>query len=108
MTLWAQYEWDEDNMRALEFAYESYIDQLHAYVFGDVEMEDLDVESTDAFCGCETCWRRETFAFLMPRFIELYKSGLIWDRTQHAYKEVQDGLQLVQDGRDLESGGVQA
>lgn len=106
MSLWALYDWDEDCMRALERAYEIYTDQLTEYVMGDIEYDTLDIESGDAFCGCETCWRRETFAFLMPRFIELYRAKCIWERTQHTNEEDADGVQLVPGSGDMESGGV--
>lgn len=105
MTLWAQYDWDEECMRSLEEAYQIYMDYLHGYVMGDVELDELDTETTDGFCGCEICWRRETFAFLMPRFIELYKGHQIWDRTQHTHKEDRNGLQLVSDSGNVEPRG---
>lgn len=106
MTWWAEYEWDERRMRDLELAYEEYMDSLHEYMMGEMSAEDLDAESTESFCGCEICWRRETFAFLMPRFIELYKTNYIWDAKQHTNKEADGGLQLVSDGGGMESGGV--
>ena len=105
MTYWVDYDWDEHELKDLEDSYVRYMDQLTEYVMG--EIDDVETESTDPFCGCDVCWTRETLAFLMPRVINMYKAGHIWDRMQHTDKEDSRGVQLVQDGGSEERGGVQ-
>jgi hypothetical protein len=105
MTYWVDYDWDEAELKDLEESYVRYMDQLTEYVMG--EIDDVEIESTDPFCGCDVCWTRETLAFLMPRILDLYQSGHIWNRKQHGVKESVDGLQLVSDSGSKERGGLQ-
>lgn len=95
------FDWDVEAMEFLELQYEEYIDRLFASLNDDEGLDDT--ESGIFFCGCETCYVRETFAFLMPRFIDLYSKGLI--TVQHANEGESDGVQLVQGRRDMEQDG---
>lgn len=77
------FDWDQEAMEFLELKYEQYISDLF------VSMDDPDPMQSETgllFCGCETCFTRETFAYLMPRFIDLFEQGLI--SKQHPNKEV--------------------
>lgn len=94
-------DWDAEAMEFLELQYEEYIDRLFASLGDDGGLDET--ESGLWFCGCETCYMRETFAFLMPRFIDLYKKGLI--TLQHANEGESDGVQLVQGRRYMEQDG---
>ena len=90
------YEWDEFPMARLEKLYEEYMDGLFDTLY-DTPEQDAETETGIAFCGCETCRIRETFAFLMPRFIDMYLDGSI--RLQPPNKEGNsDVVQLVPDG----------
>lgn len=92
------YEWDELPMKRLETTFEEYMDGLYDSLYNEPE-QDAETETGFSFCGCETCVTRETFAFLMPRFIDLYLTGAV--RLQPANKDGDsDVVQLVQDGRD--------
>lgn len=80
----AEYVWDKVPMELLELEYADYLLRLYTAVEeGDPEggAEVPDTESGVPFCGCETCLQRETFAFLMPRFINLYEDGHIRRHT---------------------------
>lgn len=90
------YEWDELPMLRLEKMYEEYMDGLYDTLYNEPE-QDAETETGIAFCGCETCSIRETFAFLMPRFIDMYLDGSV--RLQPTNKERDsDDVQLVQGG----------
>ena len=97
-----QLDWDQEAMEFLEIQYDEYVSRL----FAALNEDDCGPDSTESglpFCGCETCYVRETFAFLMPRFIDLYVKGLI--TLQHANEGEGDGVQLVQGRGVVESDG---
>lgn len=88
------YEWDEFPMARLEQLYEGYMDGLFESLYDEPE-QPAETVTGFAFCGCETCRIRETFAFLMPRFIDMYLDGSV--RLQPANKDGDDDdVQLVQ------------
>lgn len=100
-------EWDEEPVRFLQQGLEKYLDRIFDAVLSD-DSEDFTTESSEPFCGCETCYIRETLAYTLPRILDLYINGNI--RLQHTDKEgTEDGLQLVSNSGvvEQEGGGVQ-
>jgi hypothetical protein len=76
----SDYTWDALPMKIVERAFDEYMSNLYQGILdGDPEggVEVLDTLSGEPFCGCETCEQREVFAFLMPRFIDMYEQGSI-------------------------------
>lgn len=73
----SDYEWDTAPLEMLEMGYEDYLNRLfEAMNDDDADMSTIAVTGMD-FCGCDTCCTRETFAYLMPKFIDLHKQGYI-------------------------------
>lgn len=100
-------EWDEEPMHFLQTGLELYLDQIFDLALAE-DVDDFRTESSEPFCGCETCYIRETLAYVLPRILDLYINGNI--RLQHADKEgTEDGLQLVSNSGvvERESRGVQ-
>lgn len=100
-------DWDEEPMRFLQRGLEQYLDEIF-YLAIDEEVDSfVDTASGEPFCGCETCYIRETLAYTLPRILDLYINGHI--RLQHTDKEGTDGLQLVSNSGvvELTSEGVQ-
>lgn len=77
MSYASDYEWDQGPMEMVEIGYEDYLNSLFEQVNDDGTEEIADTESGMSFCGCDTCCTRETFAYLMPKFIELFEQGYI-------------------------------
>jgi hypothetical protein len=92
MSKCTDWEWDEDPMKAVEKGLEVYMDSLYSYVAEDCT-EDIETESADMFCGCETCWNREVMAYLLPRFLDMYLDGQIrrWEGNDVAVQLVSGG-----------------
>lgn len=95
------YEWDEKPLADIETDLVFYFDDLFDAVADGKNVDEFVTESGDHFCGCETCYTRETLAFLIPRIIDAWELKQI--RLQDANKEVDGDLQLVQDGWVVES-----
>lgn len=98
--------WDEKPMQELGDRYQEYQNSLHEAIY-----EDVDVETVSGFpyCACEVCDIRETFAFLMPRFLDLYMEGRIQMEKPSLKKRVVDSFRFKQHtsndyvkGRELE------
>ena len=70
--------WDEPILMEVQERLEEYIYLLHEAVQLD---RDPDTLSGWNFDGCSACEARESMAFLMPRFLDLYEQGHI--RLQH-------------------------
>jgi len=69
---------DVDWAKQLESDYEEYQASLYEHVdWVEGEPEPQDTISGEPFCGCETCWTREQFSFLVPKIIEGYLLGKI-------------------------------
>jgi len=95
----SELDWDEDAMQFLQRGLQRYMDEIFdAILEGDDR--DMVTESGEPFCGCETCYVRETLAFLLPRLVYMFIKGQV--RLQHTYKENRDGLQLVSNGGELQ------
>jgi hypothetical protein len=89
MSEWDDYIWNEEPMAMLENEFTVFWNRICDSMWED-DSEDIDdVTVTGApFCGCSVCSARETFAFLMPRFIDLWESGDIkLATTQEPNKE---------------------
>lgn len=92
MSTCMDWEWDEKPMREVEAGLEEYMDKLYTYLADGFE-GDQDTESSDLFCGCDTCHNREVMAYLMPRFLDLYLAGSIrrWEQEDNVVQLVPDG-----------------
>jgi len=66
--------WEEESMLQVERGFSDYMMQLTEAIFDDTDVE---TDSGFAFCGCEDCINREIFAYLMPKFLNLYRDGRI-------------------------------
>ena len=69
-------------MVLIEKAFDEHMDSLWEYVYaggGDdwLDHEEPPTSTGWGFDGCDVCVRRETFAFLMPRFLDAYRNGQI-------------------------------
>lgn len=96
MTLLYDYEWDYEPMKSIEDRFIRYMDHLQDVAYGDAV--DYTTESGDPFCGCEVCYARESMAFLMPKFLDLYGAGAIRKvPKQHVNKGDQDDVPEMQD-----------
>jgi hypothetical protein len=62
-------------MEMLEIEFEAYMEELFAGIINEDEVDET--LSGYGFCGCDTCATRETFAFLLPRLLDLYEQGYI-------------------------------
>lgn len=62
--------WSKD----LEQGVMRYTDSLYESVYEDISVDTL---TGELFCGCDTCFWRETLSYLVPRIIEGYKNGKI-------------------------------
>lgn len=72
----------EDWAVKLEADYDAYMEGLYEYVDADPYDEDHNEEGgIDAsgiyFCGCSTCERRASWTWLMVKFVEGYRDGII-------------------------------
>jgi hypothetical protein len=92
MSKCTDWEWDEKPMREVEAGLEEYMDKLYSLLADGFEGSQ-ETESTDFFCGCDTCHNREVMAYLMPRFIDLYIDGSIrrWEEGDNVVQLVPDG-----------------
>jgi len=63
--------------RQLEADFDEYMDRLYEYAESGSIDEDIVDASGIYFCGCPDCERRATWTFLMVRFIEAYRDGII-------------------------------
>lgn len=94
------WEWDEEPMSMLENSFIVHWDQLCALAYGDEDSIDPKFEplTKSPFCGCEVCSTRETFALLLPAFIDMFEKGQI-----RRVKEDSDDVLMVPDSGGLES-----
>lgn len=68
------FEWDEEPMKKIEQQYE----EMQWVLFNILhESSDDETPSGLAYCGCETCFTRETLATLMPGLLDAYDAGHI-------------------------------
>lgn len=76
--------WNEEPMKEVERGFTDYMEALASYIYDedDGDYENFETESGFAYCGCEDCSNREIFAYLMPRFLDLYRNGHITMRNQ--------------------------
>ena len=96
------WEWDEEPMSMLENAFIVHWNQLCALAYDDEDSIDPNFEPLTKypFCGCEVCSTRETFALLLPAFIDMYEKGEI----RRVKEDFNDVLILPHSG-GLESPG---
>jgi len=63
----------------LQADFDAYMERLYEAV--DDDIQDMDDEILDVtgnyFCGCGDCERRAAWTFLMVRFVEAYRDGII-------------------------------
>ena len=98
--------WEEGPMQKLGDEYMDYQNLLAEARFDDVDVETV---SGFPFCACEVCELRETFAFLMPRFLDLYIEGKIQmektslkKRLMHSFRFKQHTNKSYVKGRELD------
>lgn len=68
---------DETWAKDLESSVVEYTDALIESVYEEDDAEPVATLSGEPFCGCDTCFWRESLFFLVPRIIEGYKTGKI-------------------------------
>ena len=85
------YDWDQGPLEMLELEYETYLERLFETMIVNDNLEiheeplpSVPTASGTDFCGCDVCCTRETFAFLMPRFLKLYEQGYIRKMSSEA------------------------
>ena len=76
--------WNEEPMKQVERGFTDYMYTLAESLFEEDQgsTEFVETESGYAYCGCEDCEKREIFAYLMPRFLDLYLNGHIKMQNQ--------------------------
>ena len=86
MTTWSDWWWEEQAMLLVEKAFDEHMVSLWEYMYASESDDAVDIEEPPTsmamstgwgFDGCDVCVRRETFAFLMPRFLDAYLSGQV-------------------------------
>ena len=65
---------DRDWAQDLERGFEEYICKCVDSLDSDEEFE---TESGIFYCGCDTCYNRETISYLTPRIIQGYLDGKV-------------------------------
>lgn len=96
MTLLYDYEWDYKPMKFVEDSFMRYMDYLNSVFYEDID--EYITESKEPFCGCEQCYAREYMAFLMPKFLDLYRAGAIrLTEKQHGNRGDVDDVPEMQD-----------
>ena len=68
---------DEDWAHELEKAVEGYTDMLFEAVWDGTDDVVDETLSGQPFCGCSSCFWRETLFFLVPKLIRGYEDGKI-------------------------------
>ena len=68
---------DQDWAHELEKGVEDYTDMLFEAVWDGTEDEIEETLSGQPFCGCSSCFWRETLFFLVPKLIRGYEDGKI-------------------------------
>jgi hypothetical protein len=66
---------DQEAVQAVEIAYIEYMNTLYESI--DDETIEPEPITEEPFCGCDTCDRRETFAFIFRAFADLLKINAI-------------------------------
>ena len=66
----------EDWAVRLEADFDEYMERLYESLESDGDDGMVDIAG-EFFCGCSTCDRRATWTFLMVRFAEAYRDGII-------------------------------
>lgn len=66
---------DEAWAHDLEKGVEDYTDMLFEAVWDGTEEVVPETLSGEPFCGCSSCFWRETLFFLVPKIIKGYKEG---------------------------------
>lgn len=66
---------DESWAQDLEKGVEDYTDMLFEAVWDGTEEEVPETLSGEPFCGCSSCFWRETLFFLVPKIIKGYEDG---------------------------------
>ncbi len=76
--------WNPQPMQEVERGFNDYMEMLAISIYDEDEAvnENFETESGYAYCGCEDCSNREIFAYLMPRFLDLYRNGHIQMQNQ--------------------------
>ena len=67
---------DEEWAKELEIGVENYTDMLFEAVWESSE-EITETISGEPFCGCSTCFWRETIFFITPKLLKGYEQGKI-------------------------------
>lgn len=68
---------DQDWAHELEKGVEDYTDMLFEAVWDGTEDQITETLSGEPFCGCSSCFWRETLFFLVPKLIRGYEDGKI-------------------------------
>ena len=68
---------DESWGQDLEKGAEAYTDMLFEAVWSTDDGEVTETLSGQPFCGCSTCFWRETLFYLVPKIIEGYEEGKV-------------------------------
>ena len=69
---------DENWSNDLEKGVTEYTDSLIDTLFEEGEsVTEQETLSGELFCGCSTCFWRETFFYLVPRLLEGYNEGKV-------------------------------
>lgn len=68
---------DQEWAHKLEKGVEDYTDMLFEAVWDGTEDEIKETLSGQPFCGCSSCFWRETLFFLVPKLIRGYEDGKI-------------------------------
>lgn len=68
---------DQDWAHELEMGVETYTDSLIEAIWEGEEGEEPETLSGEPFCGCSTCFWRETLHYLVPRLLEGYNEGKV-------------------------------
>ena len=81
-TVYSDWWWKEEAMVLVEQEFDEHLNSLWEYLYASESDDAVDIEEPPTstgwgFDGCDVCLRRETFAFLMPRFLDAYRNGLI-------------------------------
>ena len=68
---------DQDWAHELEHGVEDYTDMLFEAVWEGSDDTVIETISGQPFCGCSSCFWRETFFYLIPKLIRGYEEGKI-------------------------------
>ena len=61
----------------LQADFDAYMGPLYEAIDGDLMDDDIVDVTGNYFCGCSDCERRAAWTFLMVRFCEAYRDGVI-------------------------------